>query len=97
MAISTTTYEKEFFEKYTVESEKNDNEFLYEEKTGDSATGYVIGMKTTPHMCNTQYNFEKGVNDGWTAQNQIKSFTQENFEYDTDLLFPTSGCRNLSN
>ena len=96
MAISTTTYDQEFVKKFTVDSEKSDSEYLYEEKSGESAEGHVIGMKTIPHMCGVQYNFSKGVENGWTEQSQINSFTQENFNYDTDLMFQVPYCNNAN-
>lgn len=88
-------YEEDFFQKYGPDSEKSDNEFLYEDKdkSGDFRSGFVVGMKTIPQMCKSTYKFEKGFaaegeDKSWIKYSAPNEFFTEEFPLPYDLMIP---------
>jgi hypothetical protein len=86
-------YEEDFFQKYGPDSEKSDNEYLYEVKDGDFQSGAVIGMKTIPQMCKSTYKFDKGMVEEGEDKSWIKyvapnEFFTEEFPLPYDLHIP---------
>jgi len=77
-------YDEDFVKKYHDDAE--DNNYLYEYKSGEFQGGEVIGMKSIPQYCSgTTYNYEKDTTQKYIP---ILEFIGEEWYRETDLQFP---------
>jgi hypothetical protein len=77
-------YDEDFVKKYHDDAE--DNNYLYEYKSGEFQGGEVIGMQTISEYCkSTKYNYEKDTTQTYVP---ILEFITEEGYRETDLQFP---------
>ena len=78
-------YDEDFVKKYHDDAE--DNNYLYEYKSGEFQGGEVIGMQAIAEYCkSTKYNYEKDTTQKYVP---ILEFITEEGYRETDLQFPT--------